>query len=321
MERPLAPHDRAITEPFIAELMGITKTYQDVVALKDVTLQLVTGSCTALVGPNGAGKTTLLEILEGVRRPDSGRVRIFGKEYRESDRSFLSRMGVGAQSIALNPLLKVKELFQLYTVLYEKPWDPVKLMEWMNLTHKSDVRFSRLSGGEKKRVSVALALIGRPDLLILDEPTGELDPQARRCLWELIKSEGKMRMHTVLLATHQMEEAESLCDHVIIINKGEIIDSGSPDDLISKHCPQYRLKFSITSKFDKNLINGCKVEFEHEFVGEKENAQIFLPDIDEAYAVMDRMRVNGGTSITEMSLNRMTLDDVFVKLTENTSKF
>lgn len=301
----------------IIESRGITKSYDDVVALNDVTFTIPKGSCTGVVGPNGAGKTTLLEIIQGIRKSDHGEVFIFG-ERQGLGKSFASdRIGIASQSFSLSPLLKVRELFELYSLLYSKAWSPTELIRRVNLSDKAESKFGRLSGGQKKRVSVALALVGHPELLILDEPTGELDPQARRAIWDLIRMGETPR--TTLIATHQMEEAEALCDQIIIMDKGRIIDLGSPDFLIQKYCPDYRLRFDAKWDFDlsalglnQDLMKLNSISSVHKSV------EIILENVDEAYRTMSRVREVGGNSITGLGIQRMTLDDVFIKVTGDT---
>ncbi len=298
----------------ILEARELTKSYRDLVAVKAVSLSLRGGGCTGIVGRNGAGKTTLLEMLQGVRKPDSGSVSVFGQRRTLPDKSILDKIGVAAQFFALPPLLTVRELFRLYASFYSNPMEPDGLMTRMGLEEKASTTFGRLSGGQKKRVSVGLALIGNPSLLFLDEPSGELDPHARRSLWDLIKEQsGESR--AVLLATHQMEEVAALCDEVIVLDRGEIKDSGSPDCLINKHCPQYRLNFEANASFNLGEIGipglKCKMSPNRPAM----MVELVVPDFESAYAAVDRIRRVGGAAITSFGVQRMTLDDVFIKLT------
>jgi len=284
------------------------------VAINNVSLALREGTCTGLVGPNGAGKTTLLEMIEGLRKPDEGQISIFGQVRNLPDRSLLSKIGVGSQTFAQPSRLTVAELFDLYASLYETAWDPKELITLMGLQEKSNVYFSRLSGGQKKRASVALALIGDPSLLILDEPTGELDPQARRLIWDLIKKK-RGASRTVLLATHQMEEVASICDEVIVLDHGKILDSGSPDYLISKHCPEHRLIFETKIQFDPNQLGIPQIKTKINTERQVMVAEAILSNFEAAFQAMDRVRKVGADAITSFSVQRMTLEDVFIKLT------
>jgi ABC-2 type transport system ATP-binding protein len=195
------------------------------------------GEIVGLIGPNGAGKTTTLECVEGLRRPDRGRISVLGLDPVRDAYSLQNRIGVQLQEAQLQKRIKVKEAVGLWASLYERAIDGDKLLEQLGLGEKRNAWFMTLSGGQKQRLFIALALINDPELVFLDELTTGLDPQARRAIWELvrgIRSRGK----TVFLTTHLMEEAERLCDRVAIIDHGRIIDIGTPAELVYRHCPE-----------------------------------------------------------------------------------
>ncbi len=224
----------------VVEVSGIRKTYGSTVAVDDVSFEVQEGEIFGLIGPNGAGKTTTMECVEGLRRPDAGRIGVFGLDPIADARALQTRIGVQFQQAELQKRIKVREAVELWASLYDTPVDAARLLDQLGLTEKRDARFMTLSGGQKQRLFIALALINDPELVFLDELTTGLDPQARRAIWELVR-DIKHRGKTVFLTTHLMEEAERLCDRVAIIEHGRIVDHDSPDGLIARHCPQRRI--------------------------------------------------------------------------------
>jgi ABC-2 type transport system ATP-binding protein len=215
------------------EIENLRKTYPPRTAIDGISLTVARGEIHGIAGTNGAGKTTLVECASGLRRPDSGVLRVLGLDPRTDRRALHQRIGVQLQESALPDALKVDEAFRLYASLYDDPVDWRALMEDWGLTERRRARFGSLSGGWKQRLFIALALVGRPEVVFLDELTTGLDPIARRMTWGLIKRlrEGGL---TVVLVTHFMDEAEALCDRVAIVDDGRIIATGSPAELVSR---------------------------------------------------------------------------------------
>jgi ABC-2 type transport system ATP-binding protein len=204
--------------PPVIEIEHLHKRYGDVTAVEDVSLTVDRGEILGIVGVNGAGKTTTVECVAGLTRPDRGTIRILGLD-PESDRDQLrQRVGVQLQESALPDRLSVTEALTLYGTFYDNPVEPAELIDQLGLTHRRHARYGKLSGGEKQRVSVGLALVGRPEVAILDELTTGLDPHARRELWTLIAELGI----TVVLVSHFMDEVERLCDRVAIMHAGRV---------------------------------------------------------------------------------------------------
>jgi ABC-2 type transport system ATP-binding protein len=195
------------------------------------------GEIFGLIGPNGAGKTTTMECVEGLRRPDSGSISVLGLDPSRERYALQDRKGLQLQEAQLQKRIKVREAVGLWASLFRKAVDGVRLLEQVGLSEKRNAWFMTLSGGQKQRLFIALALINDPTLVFLDELTTGLDPQARRAIWELVRGI-RARGKTVFLTTHLMEEAERLCDRVSIMDHGRIIDIGTPDELIRRHCPQ-----------------------------------------------------------------------------------
>ena len=201
---------------------GLVKTYQGKRAVDDLSFSVQRGEIFALLGPNGAGKTTTVEILEGYRTPDHGEVRVLGLDPRRNDTELKQRIGVMLQNGGIYPTISPLELLKLFSNFYRNPEDPMSLLKLVGLEESISTRYKRLSGGQQRRLVLAAALIGRPELLFLDEPTTGMDPQARRLTWEIIQSLRNQGL-TVLLTTHFMEEAERLADRVAIIDHGKLL--------------------------------------------------------------------------------------------------
>jgi len=224
-----------ISQPVI-QVSGIRKTYGATVAVSDVSFEVNQGEIFGLIGPNGAGKTTTMECVEGVRRPDRGTISILGLDPFRDVYRLQNRIGVQLQQAQLQKRIKVWEAVDLWASLYTKTADGDQLLEQLGLANKRNAWFMTLSGGQKQRLFIALALVNDPEVVFLDELTTGLDPQARRAIWELVRGI-RDRGKTVLLTTHLMEEAERLCDRVAIIEHGKIIDAGTPEELVLRHCP------------------------------------------------------------------------------------
>ena len=209
---------------------GLRKSYDGHEALRGIDFEIGAGEVFGLLGPNGAGKTTTVEILEGYRKRDTGDVEVLGRDPQGAGRDWRQRVGVVLQSSSLYPNLTARESLALFAGYYEKPRDVNEVVEIVGLTEKADARVRTLSGGQKRRLDLGLALVGNPEVLFLDEPTTGFDPGARRTAWETIRNLRSLGT-TILLTTHYLDEAEQLADRVAVLRDGEIIREGSPAEL------------------------------------------------------------------------------------------
>lgn len=217
----------------IIEIKDLKKSFGKVQAVRGVTFNVKRGEIFGILGPNGAGKTTTLEMLEGLRKNDSGSIKVAGIDVCEERSKVKSLIGVQLQSSSFYDNLSLTELVKLFASLYHTKVDPKIVLSEVGLEEKAKARIKQLSGGQKQRFSIASALVNKPQVLFLDEPTTGLDPQARRHLWDLIESINKSGM-TVVITTHYMDEAEVLCNRVAIMDNGKIIDIDSPQNLVKK---------------------------------------------------------------------------------------
>ena len=208
----------------------LRRSYGELTAVDGVSFEIEAGTCTALLGPNGAGKTTTVEILEGYRRRDGGDARVLGVDPATADRAWRARLGIVPQDCDDLLELTVAESVGYFSTLYPTPRDPHATIALVGLSEKADARTKTLSGGQRRRLDVALGIVGDPELLFLDEPTTGFDPEARRAFWQLIRtlrSEGT----TIVLTTHYMEEADALADRVIVVNHGRVVADAAPEEL------------------------------------------------------------------------------------------
>jgi ABC-2 type transport system ATP-binding protein len=221
----------------VIHVSGIRKTYGKTVAVDEVSFDVQQGEIFGLIGPNGAGKTTTMECVEGLRTPDRGTISVLSLDPVRDARTLQNRVGVQLQQAQLQKRITVWEAVDLWASLYANAVNGDALLERLGLRDKRNAWFMTLSGGQKQRLFIALALIHDPEVVLLDELTTGLDPQARRTIWEMVRGI-RDRGKTVLLTTHLMEEAERLCDRVAIVERGRIVDMGTPADLVRRHCPQ-----------------------------------------------------------------------------------
>jgi len=217
----------------IIQVKNLVKNYGDFTAVNDISFEVYENEIFGLLGPNGAGKTTTLEIIETLRDKTSGTVLVDGMQVESHQTQIKKIIGVQLQSAGYYPNLNLKQLLAVFAGLYNIKIDTDKILAEVNLTDKSNNKYKELSGGQKQRFSIATTLINKPKIIFLDEPTTGLDPQARRNLWELIKSL-KANGTTIVITTHYMDEAEELCDRIAIIDSGKIISLDTPDHLIDQ---------------------------------------------------------------------------------------
>src|SRR5262249_21983559 len=224
----------------VIEVDKLRKRYRDHVAVHDISFSVERGEIFGVVGPNGAGKTTTVECVEGLRTPDGGSINVLGLDPQRDSAELRHRIGAQLQESALPDRMKVWEALDLYASFYSRPGDQRRLIEDLGLADKRETTFGKLSGGQKQRLSIALALVGNPEIAVLDELTSGLDPNARRDTWVLIE-QVRERGVTVLLVTHFMDEAERLCDRVAVVDAGRVVAIDSPAGLVARMDTEQRI--------------------------------------------------------------------------------
>jgi len=233
-----------VPEELAVRVRDLVKSYGAVQAVRGIDLDIRSGEIFALLGPNGAGKTTTVEILEGYRRRDGGEVAVLGCDPGRDRATMLPRVGIVLQKTGVERYLTVIETVQMYASYYPRPRSPDEVVDLVGLTAKRDSRVTKLSGGQARRLDMAVALAGDPDLLFLDEPTTGFDPSARREAWEVVKSLASLGK-TVLLTTHYMDEAQYLADRVAVIAAGQIVAEGSPATLGDRNVAGARIRYRL----------------------------------------------------------------------------
>lgn len=300
----------------VIRVEGLSKFYGDVAAVVGLSFNVRKGEIFGFLGPNGAGKTTTLNILESLRKADSGRVTVLGMDVNTSARSIKRRIGVQLQSTSLLPGLTVFEQVQLFARLYGC-WpgrgEIVSLLQQVGLAEKTSALPDTLSGGQQQRLSLALALINRPEIVFLDEPTTGLDPQSRRVLWEIIR-ELRNRGKTVVLTTHYMEEAEALCDRVGIIDCGKLVALDTPGALINSLAGVS----SITTSAYVPLDGIRALPYISDM--QRDGARLTLQTNDVAMALRSILDLaeQHEVNLNDLHVKQPNLEDVFLNLTGRT---
>jgi lipooligosaccharide transport system ATP-binding protein len=298
----------------IVEVSSVSKRFGLRLAVDDLSLKVPPGVCFGLLGPNGAGKTTTLRMIYGVTRPSSGTIRVFGIDIARDPRTVRSRLGVTLQQNVLIEALSPEEnlrVFGRYHLLREPELSRRigELIAFLELSSHAKVPVKHLSGGFQRRLAIALSMMNRPELLILDEPTTGLDPAVRLALWSRIR-ELQAGGTTVLLTTHYMDEAQRLCDHVAIISGGKVIDEGKPSDLIVNHLARETVEFDCAPEEESAMLNGVSFPSHRLRVGRR--LMIYL---DDSTPLITHVRQYDQGDRRALVVRPTNLEDVFLALT------
>jgi len=294
----------------IIEVDGLVKRYGERTAVDGVSFTVEPGEIFGILGPNGAGKTTTVECVEGLRTPDAGTIRVCGLDPADDKGELKQRLGAQLQESRLQDKLTVREAMELYSAFYRDPADWRQLVELLSLGDKVDSQFRRLSGGQKQRLSIALALVGNPEVAVLDELTTGLDPQARRDVWDLI-DDVRERGVTIVLVTHFMEEAERLCDRLALIDAGRIVALDSPAGLVATVDGAQRIRFRPSAPLDHALLSELP-----EVTGvERSGRQLVVTGHGNVLHAVTSVLARNQIIAADLRVEQTTLDDAFVALT------
>jgi ABC-2 type transport system ATP-binding protein len=291
---------------------NLRKSYGELNAVDGVSFEVRRGEVFGLLGPNGAGKTTTVEIIEGLRRQDSGGVLVCGFDPKTHPREVKQRVGVGMQTTALPDQIEAREALELFASFYRWRVDVDELLATVSLEERAESRYCKLSGGQQQRLCVALALVNDPAVVILDEPTAGLDPQSRRELYGVI-ARMRDRGRTVILTTHYIEEAEKLCDRVAIIDHGRIIATGSPRQLIARSRGHSHVEFSAAAPIDAALLRN--VPFADGAIETNGVYRLRAADVSRAVIELIKWLESERNELVDLRVTRPSLEDVFIELT------
>ncbi|MDG6926678.1 MAG: ABC transporter ATP-binding protein [Nitrososphaerota archaeon] len=290
------------------EVSSLTKAYGNLQAVSSISFAVDEGQVFSLLGPNGAGKTTTIEILEGLREKDSGEVKVLGMDPWKDGASLHKRIGVIPQGFTFLPYITPREAIHYYASLFDVKVDADEILKRVILLDSASTHFDRLSGGQKQKVGLALALVNQPDFVFLDEPTTGLDPQARRAVWDVIRNL-KREGISVMLTTHYLEEAEELADKVAIMNKGKIITAGTPGEIIVEHGSGEKVRMNGNQALAEYVRSntGLDVAYSEGVV------TVTLKKKEDTLTVLEAVG-RSGQEWGNLTVRHDSLEDVFVRL-------
>ncbi len=300
----------------LVEIKGVRKSFKDIEAVKGIDLSIYEGEFLGLLGPNGAGKTTLIEIIEGIQQPDAGEIRIMGKSWKEDEDTLHRLIGLALQETKFMDKLSVQETLQLFASFYDL--DQLRVEEVLALVNLESKRKSytvNLSGGQRQRLALGVALLHKPKILLLDEPTTGLDPSARREVWNILEKLKREENISMILTTHYMEEAEFLCDRIVIMDQGKFIAQGSLEELVTGYSEGEVIEFSLEQPLSAEpgqLINGVKnVLWDIPF----RKGKMTVESISRVLPLFVQYLTEHHIPLSELECRKMTLDDLFISMT------
>ena len=302
--------------PNVIEVKNVWKSFKTVQAVRGIDLNIARGQFVALLGPNGAGKTTLVEMIEGIQKPDSGEIKIMGKKWKGNEDELHRIIGLSLQETRFIDKLRVSETLKLFAAFFNLGSEKVdEIIDIVGLEDKRKSYVVNLSGGQRQRLAIGIALLNDPVILLLDEPTTGLDPNARREIWDILQSLRKKSETSMILTTHYMEEAEYLCEYIVIMDNGKILKEGTVGQLLSDDSAEKVVEFSAEKALDIKKISESGLPFKVHAGDSEEKGFITLRNFESDLPVFMSYMKENNISLKHMECRRKTLDDLFVSLT------
>ena len=299
-----------IPQEVVIDVKFVSKSFKEVQAVKNLDLQIRRGEFVALLGPNGAGKTTLVEMIEGIQFPDVGEIRLFGKSWNEGASFIRQRMGLALQETRFFDKLTVEETLDLFAQFYRMDRSRTDtLLALVDLQEKRKTYTVHLSGGQRQRLALGVSLVNDPELLLLDEPTTGLDPNARRSIWNILESL-KSKGTTMILTTHYMEEAEHLCERIIFMNQGVFLGQGSLEELLTAHGSGDLIEFNINQELPGEAMGAIRGYLDFTWNEEAKSGKLSVENTTTALPDLLKVVENNGLLLHELQCRRPTLDDL-----------
>ena len=295
------------------KLSNVRKKFKDLIAVDGVTESIGEGEYVALLGPNGAGKTTLVEMIEGIQSPDEGEISILGLNWKHNEKEIRNLLGFSLQETKFIDKLTVVETMNLFTSFYSTPGNSNSILDLVGLSTKKNSYVEHLSGGQRQKLALGIALINHPKILILDEPTTGLDPGARREIWNIL-IELKKKSTTLILTTHYMEEAEQLCDRIVFLDKGKILASGTLNQLLETNNLGEYVNFSLLNSNQSiswEKISGVRKIY---WIDENLSGKVHVDDIVSFLPEFVREIKEKNLQLLSFECKKMTLDDLFLSM-------
>ncbi|MDD5570891.1 MAG: ABC transporter ATP-binding protein [Bacteroidales bacterium] len=303
-----------INEESVVEVKNVFKSFKTVKAVNGANLQIKNGKFIAILGPNGAGKTTLVEIIEGIQKPDKGEVFILGKKWKGNENELHRFIGLSLQDTYFIDKLRVWETLMLFASFYDIGKKRIdEIIELMGLEEKRKSYVVNLSGGQRQKLSLGIALLNNPKILILDEPTTGLDPNARREIWSILLKLKEKSQTSLILTTHYMDEAEKLCDYIIIMNNGNVIKEGATTQLLNEDHGDKLMEFTFENFIDDIDSSDLPLSLNWDVANQK--GFVKLNKVENDLTVFMNFIKEKGFKLKTLECRRKTLDDIFITLT------
>lgn len=298
------------------QIKNVKKFFKDVKAVNDISIDIKQGEFTALLGPNGAGKTTLVEMIEGIQYPDKGEILIKGKKWKGNEKELNQILGISLQETHFFEKISVIETLNLFASFYKVGKAKInEIIELTGLEEKRKAWVKNLSGGQRQKLALGISLMNNPKILLLDEPTTGLDPSARREIWGILKNLKKEKETTLILTTHYMEEAEYICERIIIMNEGKILAQGTMDELLIQNNCSEMIQFTIQSNHDFSLLKEKMSHYKVKWRDDERTGKFFVHDTISQLPDFLSFAKKENITLESLECRKMNLDDLFIGMT------